>query len=121
FWTPPHVWSQATYRMADYSKAGVPMLPVTAGITATQRWIFVFTLIHIGAASLPWFTGDAGLLYLAASSLAGIVLLNKAAAFVNCRERQDVMEGARTFFRVSIYYIVVLLTALALDRAILFG
>jgi protoheme IX farnesyltransferase len=121
FWTPPHVWSQATYRMADYAKGGVPMLPVTAGIVVTQRWIFVFTAIHVAAATLPWFTGDAGLFYLAASSVAGLVLLAKAMAFLNCRERRDVVRGAREFFRISICYIVVLLTALAIDRMALFG
>jgi protoheme IX farnesyltransferase len=116
FWTPSHVWAQATFRMDDYAKAGVPMLPATAGIEVTQRWIFLFTVIQVGAATLPWFTGDTGLLYLAASSLAGIVLLAKATAFLNSRERQDVMQGAREYFRISIYYIVVLLTALAIDR-----
>jgi protoheme IX farnesyltransferase len=120
FWTPPHVWAQATFRMADYAKGGVPMLPITAGITATQRWILVFTVIHIGAATLPWFHDDAGLLYLVVSSLAGIVMLTKATAFVKCRERRDVLRGAREFFRISICYIVVLLTALAIDRMTLF-
>ncbi len=121
FWTPPHVWSQATFRMADYAESGVPMLPVTAGIAVTQRWILIFTAIHIAAATLPWFTGDVGLFYLAVSSFAGLVLLAKAIAFVSCRERRDVVRGAREFFRISIYYIVVLLTALAIDRMTLFG
>jgi heme o synthase len=30
-WTPPHFWSLALYRTADYARAGVPMLPVTHG------------------------------------------------------------------------------------------
>jgi len=121
FWTPPHVWSQATFRMADYAKGGVPMLPVTAGVAATQRWILVFTVIHVAAATAPWFTGDAGVLYIAVSSIAGLVLLAKAAAFMNCRDRRDVVRGAREFFRMSIGYIVVMLTALAIDRVILTG
>ena len=121
FWTPPHVWAQATYRMADYAQAGVPMLPATAGITTTQHWILAFTIIHAAAATLPWFTGDAGLFYLAAASLAGIFLLAKAASFVTQSERRDVMKGAREFFRISILYVTVVLTALAIDRTILFG
>lgn len=121
FWTPPHVWSQATFRMADYAESGVPMLPVTAGVAVTQRWILVFTAIHAAAATLPWFTGDTSLFYLAVSSIAGIVVLARAIAFANCRERRDVVRGARAFFRVSIYYIVVLLTALAIDRTFLLG
>lgn len=121
FWTPPHVWAQATYRMADYAAAGVPMLPATAGIATTQRWILAFTIIHVAAATLPWFTGDVGLFYLITACLAGIALLVKTLSFVKQTERHDVMTGARDYFRVSIYYIVTVLTALAIDRTILFG
>ena len=31
-WTPPHFWSLALYRTADYARAGLPMLPVTHGV-----------------------------------------------------------------------------------------
>ncbi len=30
-WTPPHFWSLALYRVKEYAKAGLPMLPVTHG------------------------------------------------------------------------------------------
>ena len=30
-WTPPHFWALALFRNDDYARAGVPMLPVTAG------------------------------------------------------------------------------------------
>jgi protoheme IX farnesyltransferase len=30
-WTPPHFWALSLYRARDYSRAGVPMLPVVAG------------------------------------------------------------------------------------------
>ena len=30
-WTPPHFWALALFRNDDYVRAGVPMLPVTAG------------------------------------------------------------------------------------------
>ena len=31
-WTPPHFWALALYRCRDYERAGVPMLPVVAGL-----------------------------------------------------------------------------------------
>ena len=31
FWTPPHFWALALFRVDDYARAGVPMLPVVAG------------------------------------------------------------------------------------------
>jgi heme O synthase-like polyprenyltransferase len=30
-WTPPHFWALALYRVEDYRKAGLPMLPITHG------------------------------------------------------------------------------------------
>ncbi|MFL6573249.1 MAG: heme o synthase, partial [Burkholderiales bacterium] len=35
-WTPPHFWALALYRIEDYAKAGVPMLPVTHGKPYTR-------------------------------------------------------------------------------------
>jgi protoheme IX farnesyltransferase len=32
-WTPPHFWALAIFRRDDYSRAQVPMLPVTHGVT----------------------------------------------------------------------------------------
>jgi len=34
-WTPPHFWALAIFRRDDYSRAQVPMLPVTHGVVYT--------------------------------------------------------------------------------------
>ncbi|MBC6436138.1 protoheme IX farnesyltransferase, partial [Nostoc sp. HG1] len=31
YWTPPHFWALALVKQKDYTRAGVPMLPVVAG------------------------------------------------------------------------------------------
>ena len=36
FWTPPHFWALAIYRMDDFRRAGVPMLPVVSGESDTR-------------------------------------------------------------------------------------
>ena len=36
-WTPPHFWSLSLWARNDYERAGVPMLPVVAGLPATRR------------------------------------------------------------------------------------
>ena len=33
-WTPPHFWALALYRVEDYRKSGLPMLPVTHGMNS---------------------------------------------------------------------------------------
>src|SRR5258705_470379 len=42
-WTPPHFLALALNRSDDYARAGVPMLPVVAGRTATQRQILIYS------------------------------------------------------------------------------
>jgi len=116
FWTPAHVWSQALYRSADYAAAGIPMLPVTAGPTVTQRWIFVFTAIHVVLAIVPAVLGLAGALYAFAATAFGLVLLVKAYRLVTCTEWVSVCKTAREFFRLSIRYVLVLLSTLMIDH-----
>ncbi|HWD68451.1 MAG TPA: heme o synthase, partial [Caulobacteraceae bacterium] len=35
-WTPPHFWALSLYTREDYRRAGVPMMPVTAGAASTR-------------------------------------------------------------------------------------
>src|SRR6185436_7642150 len=53
-WTPPHCWSLSLFVRSDYAAAKVPMLPVTAGLDATRRQIFLYSLPMAAAALAPW-------------------------------------------------------------------
>ena len=44
-WTPPHFWALALFMNSDYSKAGIPMMPVVAGRQSTRKQIFAYSLI----------------------------------------------------------------------------
>ena len=44
FWTPPHFWALALYRKGDYATAGIPMLPVVRGGSATKRQMLIYTI-----------------------------------------------------------------------------
>src|SRR5438309_57247 len=37
FWTPPHFWALSLNHVEDYARARLPMLPIVAGSTETQR------------------------------------------------------------------------------------
>src|SRR5215203_5105635 len=52
-WTPPHFWALSLFVRSDYAAAGVPMLPVVAGLQATRRHILLYTLPMVGAAVAP--------------------------------------------------------------------
>ena len=42
-WTPPHFWALSLFVRSDYAAAGIPMLPVVAGVESTRRQIFLYS------------------------------------------------------------------------------
>src|SRR5882724_3457022 len=48
-WTPPHFWALSLYRVEDYVRARVPMLPVVAGKPETRRQIVIYTLLVVAS------------------------------------------------------------------------
>src|SRR6266700_7849079 len=52
-WTPPHFWALALNRRDEYARAGVPMLPVVAGRSATTRQILVYSVALTPISLLP--------------------------------------------------------------------
>ena len=43
-WTPPHFWALAIARREEYSRAGIPMLPVAYGVAFTRLHILLYTI-----------------------------------------------------------------------------
>jgi protoheme IX farnesyltransferase len=111
-WTPPHFWSLALYRRNDYAKAGVPMLPVTHGMTHTCRQVLLYTLGLVAVSVLPFLTHLSGLVYLASALLLGVIFIAHAMAL--CHRYSDKL--ARSTFRYSIAYLALLFAALLVDR-----
>jgi len=66
-WTPPHFWALALYRVEDYRKSGLPMLPVTHGSEFTRLQILLYTIVLGAACLLPFMVGMSGWLYLVAA------------------------------------------------------
>jgi len=113
-WTPPHFWSLACYRRAEYARSGLPMLPVTHGIAFTCQHILWYTLMLAGASLIPVSLGMSGWFYLVAVSLLDLVFLGYAIAL--WRSYSDAL--ARSTFRYSILYLTLLFVALFADRLI---
>ena len=111
-WTPPHFWALALFRSGDYAKAGVPMLPVTHGAEETRRQILLYTVALLPVTLSPWFLGFAGLVYLVAASVLGLIFLAGAVAVY----RETGERAARGLFGYSIVYLFLLFGLLVLDR-----
>jgi heme o synthase len=112
-WTPPHFWALALFRCGDYARAGVPMLPVTAGDRETRRQILLYTVAMLPLTILPWVLDVAGMVYLAGAIILGIVFL--AGAIAVWRETGE--TAAKRLFGYSILYLFVLFGLLIVDRA----
>ncbi|MCD6733582.1 MAG: heme o synthase [Burkholderiaceae bacterium] len=111
-WTPPHFWSLALYRVEDYRKSGLPMLPVTHGSEFTRLNILLYTLLLTAASLLPYLIGMSGLFYLACVLVLDAVYLGYA--WRMWRAYTDAL--ARKAFGYSIFYLAALFGALLLDH-----
>ena len=114
-WTPPHFWALALYRVEDYRKSGLPMLPVTHGNEFTRLQILLYTLVLFASCLLPFIIGMSSWLYLAASLVFNGMFV--AYAFKLWREYSD--ELARRTFRFSLIHLSGLFAALLLDHYLL--
>ena len=116
-WTPPHFWALSLFVKTDYANAGVPMLPVVAGLTTTRRHIALYTLPMVAAAVAPWAMGLTGWIYGAASvALNAVFLILALSVLLNRATEPAAMKPERRLFAYSILYLFALFAALVADR-----
>jgi protoheme IX farnesyltransferase len=116
-WTPPHFWALSLNRAGEYTRAGVPMLPVVAGKAATKRQILIYCFLLVAAAALPWAFGTAGTVYAVISGLSGAAMI--ALAIRLDRSLYLDARPARRLFAFSILYLFILFAALLVDAAVI--
>jgi protoheme IX farnesyltransferase len=92
-WTPPHFWALALFRFGDYETAGVPMLPNVAGVDATRRQIWWYSL---AMAKFIW----------------------HAWAVYSLREGEKAERAPKKLFSYSIIYLFAMFVSLLADRAV---
>jgi protoheme IX farnesyltransferase len=111
-WTPPHFWALALYRVEDYRKAGLPMLPVTHGNEFTRLQVLLYTFILFAACLMPFAYGMSGWLYLVVAVAVSFGFTGYA--FALWRQYSDAL--ARKTFRFSLIHLSVLFAALLIDH-----
>ena len=119
-WTPPHFWALSLFVKTDYANAGVPMLPVVAGVTNTRRQIALYTLPMIVAAVLPWAMGLTGWIYgIASVALNAIFLFLALAVLANKATEPKDMKPEKRLFAFSILYLFAIFAALVIDAKVI--
>ncbi len=111
-WTPPHFWALALYRVEDYRRSGLPMLPVTHGSDFTRLNVLLYTLVLFAATLLPFIIGMSGWLYLASAVVLGVWFI--VLGWQLWRNYSDAL--ARKTFRFSLWHLSLLFAALLVDH-----
>lgn len=109
YWTPPHFWALALRYRDDYERAGVPMLPVVAGVAATTRRMLLYTGLMVGVSLLLVPLGGMSWIYLLpAVGLGGWFLWD------TWRVHRDPGTAMR-LFTTSTVYLSILFASVMLD------
>lgn len=111
-WTPPHFWALAIYRIEDYAKANIPMLPNTHGINYTKLNIVLYTILLTCASSMPYIIDMSGLIYFIGITVANVIFLLYAIKLYFSEDKKIAIGT----FRYSIYYLGILFLLLLVDH-----
>ncbi len=109
YWTPPHFWALALRYRDDYAAAGVPMLPVVAGVEATTRRIILYVGLVVAVSLLLVPLAPMSWVYLSAAVTLGGWLM------VETWRVHRRPERAMSLFTISNVYLAALFAAVALD------
>lgn len=111
-WTPPHFWALALYRVEDYRKSGLPMLPVTHGNEFTRLQILLYTIVLLPACLMPFIYRMSGWFYLACAMLLSLIFCWYGWAL--WRQYSD--ELARKTFKFSLVHLSLLFAVFLIDH-----
>ncbi|MDK9697063.1 MAG: heme o synthase [Siculibacillus sp.] len=115
-WTPPHFWSLALLKSEDYARAGVPMLPVVAGESATRTQILAYSALLFPVGLMPWALGFAGVVHGVVAAVGGVVFVGLAAAVFVTRGGAAARKACGRLFGFSILHLFTLFAVLAGER-----
>ncbi len=114
-WTPPHFWSLAIARHAEYIKSNLPMLTITHGIAFTKQQILLYTLLLSGISLLPFSIGISGLFYLLSALLLNTGFIVAATKLL----KQTKSATAIKTFHYSNFYLLMLFACLLMDHTLM--
>lgn len=115
FWTPPHFWALALMIKNDYSRAGVPMLPVVRGDAETKIQILLYSVLVV-AVTVLYTTADDALGYI---YLTGSLLLGAGLIYYAFRLYRGAPRGyAWSVYRFSLLYLAALFVIVMVDSSV---
>jgi protoheme IX farnesyltransferase len=114
FWQVPHFGAISLFRRDDYARAGLRVVSVDRGERGARQIIFGYTLVLVASSLLVYAGHVAGRAYLLVAIASGAVFIAMAAQGLRSKPFEN--ASAKKLFAYSIVYLVVLLSALLLNR-----
>ena len=118
-WTPSHFWALSLYKVQDYKKANIPMMPITNGIESTKKNIFVYSLLMIPAVSLPYIIGFVSEIFLLLGALLTLYYNYLCYQLYKFKKNKFETKKAQQIFGYSILYLFLIFVLFLLDKLIL--
>src|ERR687887_642509 len=110
-WIPTHIWSLSLHVKKDYTKAGIPMLPVVSSEERSVRVIAGTTLMMVIFSIIPFFLKQFGLIYVTTASFFGAAMVCLS-IWLLLRPSE---RAAWTVFKFSSPYLTALFIAFMVD------
>jgi heme o synthase len=103
-WTPPHSWALALYKNEEYTKAGVPMMPVVQGPRSTKIQSLIYMILLFICSVILFMSGEFNLFYLVAAIIFNTALLY--CTWKMWKEADTTFTWAKRTFICSLFYIL---------------
>jgi protoheme IX farnesyltransferase len=113
FWQIAHSYAIAIYRLTDYHKAHIPVLPVKYGVARTRIAIVIYISVFIISTLSLYIFGYANYGYLVVVVLAGLLWL--LIGLLGLFKHQNDMLWAKQIFAFSIVIILITFVAMSID------
>ena len=117
-WTPSHFWALSLYKVQDYKKANIPMMPITNGIESTKKNIFVYSLLMLPSIALPYYVGFVGELFLSTSLVLTLYYNYLCYQLYNFKKNKFEVKKAQQIFGYSILYLFLIFVLFLVDKLI---
>ena len=117
-WTPSHFWALSLYKVKDYKKANIPMLPITNGIETTKKNIFVYSILMLPAIALPYYVGFVGEIFLLSGLVITFYYNYLCYQLYSFKKNKFEVKKAQQVFGYSILYLFLIFVLFLVDKLI---
>ena len=118
FWTPSHFWALSLYKVKDYKRAQIPMLPLTDGVEKTKLHIFIYSILMIPVVILPYLINFSGFIYLIPAMALTIYYNFICYDLYKYKKNEFVLKKAKKVFGYSILYLFLIFVLFLIDNLI---